>query len=203
MIQRLSAGQYAAIITELATPLAASLQMEIWGVEVSLSGRPLMRVFVENILKPDPAEEDAPFAEGGVDVEACAHLSRLLGLALDVEADSLPESYILEVSSPGLERPFFSLAQMPPYIGQEIYCTLLESPPPFEDRRKFSGILHAVEGNTLTLALKEAIPGQESVYLPIAWENIRKAHLVHHFPDTSKPVSPSRGKKKATHSTPV
>lgn len=196
MIQRLSAGQYAAIITELATPLAASLQLEIWGVEVSLSGRPLIRVFVENILKPEPAEGDAPFVEGGVDVEACAHLSRLLGLALDVEAESLPESYILEVSSPGLERLFFSLAQVTPYIGQEIYCTLLESPPQYEDRRKFSGMLQAVDGSTLTLALKEVAPGQDTL-LPIAWENIRKAHLVHHFPDTSKPVSPSRGKKKS------
>ncbi len=209
MIQRLSASQYAGIIHELAEPLAASLQLEIWGIEVLLSGRPLVRVYVESVKLSDaetpqnlPQEENATFSEGGVDIEACASLSRLLGLALDVEAETLPDSYILEISSPGLSRPFFSPTQLARYVGQEITCTLYESPTCFVDRRKFTGLVHAVENTSFTLELAEshASAPQTPLLVSIEWANVRKANLIHHFPDTSKPVSPSRGKKATSNS---
>ena len=59
------------IIYSLAAPQAAAMGLEIWGIEVQSAAKSLVRVYVEG---PE-----------GVDIEQCAELSRLLGLALEVE----------------------------------------------------------------------------------------------------------------------
>ncbi len=86
-------------IAEFTAPLALSLGLDVWGVEVALGPRSLVRVYVEKA------------GEEGVDIDACAELSRLLGLSLDVE-DLVEGAYTLEVSSPGLERVYFTEAQL-------------------------------------------------------------------------------------------
>ena len=111
----------AAAIADLAAPLAASLGLELWGVELAFSGRGLVRVFVES--------------EDGVSVDQCAELSRLLGLSLDVE-DLVPGAYVLEVSSPGLERTFFTEAQLARAVGQRVEITLHEPRPALLRRKK-------------------------------------------------------------------
>ena len=107
-------------IAHLAAPLAASLGLEVWGVEV---GAGVVRVFADALPQTGagdadtgPGEKDAFRTEGGVSIDACADLSRLLGATLDTE-DLIAGAYTLEVSSPGLARLFFSPAQLAAYVG--------------------------------------------------------------------------------------
>jgi ribosome maturation factor RimP len=101
------AARFEALVRDHAALLAESLGLVLWGVEVIPSGRTLVRVFVER-----PAEKDAPAAvPAGVDVDACAELSRRLGLALEV-GNVFAGPWTLEVSSPGLDRLFFHPDQL-------------------------------------------------------------------------------------------
>lgn len=195
------------IINRLATPLAASLGLEIWGVEITGSSRPLVRVYVDvpglssSIEEPvedtgetvaghaarTAAESAADTAAGpGVSIDQCAELSRLLGLSLDVE-DIFASGWTLEVSSPGLERPFFHLDQMCPYLGREIEATLSAPLDTWPGRKKFCGILQQIENGCFTLDLP-LIPvarrrADEPASVSIPWSGVRKASLVHVFPE--------------------
>ena len=76
---------------------------EFWGLEYQTqSGSTLLRIFIES--------------EDGISVEHCAEVSRQLSLMLDVE-DPIQGVYRLEVSSPGMARPFFTLDQYRRHIG--------------------------------------------------------------------------------------
>ena len=160
-------------------PLILSMDLSLWGMETHTGGpRTVLRIYVEG---PE-----------GVTIDECAKLSRHIGLALDVE-DTMPEAYTLEVSSPGLERPFFSPEQIAAYTGKPVELTLKDAHPDFVGRRKFNGIVHAVEGETITLALQA---DQEGETLAFHWDDVKKAKLVHIFPDTSKEASRAKNKKK-------
>lgn len=113
-----------------------------------------------------------------VDINQCAHISRMIGLALEVE-DAFADAWILEVSSPGLERQFYEVNQLSTYLGHPLDVTLIDPHTDFENRRKFRGTLKSVESNTFTLIL-DTPANTECVIL---WENVKKAHLVHIFPD--------------------
>lgn len=153
-------------LERLILPLAESLGLELWGIEILGSGRPIVRVYVEG-------------SEGHTDIEQCAELSRLAGLALDVE-DIMPGAYSLEISSPGLERPFFSLNQLRGYAGQTIRLTLHSPEESWPGRKKFQGILTATSETGLTL-LPEDQPANENLPLTTLWTNVQQAKLVHDF----------------------
>jgi len=146
------------------------MNLTLWGLELGAGPRLVVRIYVEG---PE-----------GVNIDQCADISRHTGLALEVE-DIISGAYILEVSSPGLERPFFSAAQMAAYVGSPVVVVLREPHGEFSGRRKFPGTLQGVNGEDVTLSL----PEEEGV-LTVHWNDIKKAHLVHVFPDTSN------GKKK-------
>ncbi len=176
-----------ALIRNHAEPLAGDLGLEIWGVELAGGSRPVVRVFVETRHAPDQ-DADSP---QGVDIEQCAELSRRLGLALEVE-DMFPETWTLEVSSPGFERPFFSLEQLPPYLGRELELVLAAPLEDWPGRKTFRGPLRALYEDSLELGLdagQRRADEPETVRLP--WDHVRRAHLVHLFEEPEKP-----GKKK-------
>jgi ribosome maturation factor RimP len=137
-------------------------------------------------------------------VEQCAEISRLVGLALEVE-EIFGGAWVLEVSSPGLERAFFRLEQMTPYVGREVEVNLWEAHGDFPGRRKFRGVLRAVGKESVALRLAgtpavpvEAVPEGRDVVFP--WRSVRKVRLVHIFPDTGrmgagKAAGKSGGKK--------
>lgn len=100
-------------IIELATPLAAARGLVIWGLEIGGKPPRNVRLFV-----------DSPAGEGaGATIDQCEEISRQLGLALEVE-DWLPGPWNLEISTPGLERIFFELSQMRPYVGDFVEAVL-------------------------------------------------------------------------------
>jgi ribosome maturation factor RimP len=78
-------------IREVVAPILNSMGLELVDLELSGHGRRgLLRIFIDKA--------------GGVNVDDCEQVSRYVGHALDV-ADPIPYAYLLEVSSPGLDRP--------------------------------------------------------------------------------------------------
>jgi len=124
-------------IQELIRPICSAMGVDIWGVHTSFSGRRgLVRIYI-----------DTP---QGVTLEQCTQLSREAGNLLDVE-DILHGSYTLEVSSPGLDRTFFTPEQMRDYLGREIRIMFSR---PVEGRKKFTGILKSVSEEQIRIELE-------------------------------------------------
>lgn len=193
-------------VTRLSAPLAASLGLELWGVEILGASRPLVRVYVDAPNPPAPPDNEAE-AEytreetAGVTIDQCAELSRLLGLSLDVE-DMFTSGWTLEVSSPGLERPFFRLDQLRAYPGREIEVTLAAPLEGWPGRKKFHGVLSRITDSVFTLDLPLAPAARRTADEPasadIPWSAVRKAVLVHTFPEPGAKKSGS-GKRHGTN----
>lgn len=138
-------------------PAVTALGYEFWGLEYLTHARQsVLRVFI-----------DGP---NGITVEDCALVSRQLGALLDVE-DPIAGDYTLEVSSPGMDRPLFTLDQFARYIGEQVRIRLRA---PFEGRRNFAGRLVGVEAEDVVVVVED-----HEYLLPI--EMIDKAQIVPQF----------------------
>jgi len=126
----------------------ADLRLECIGVEFTPShGQSTLRVYLDLLDKSEPGEAGADGERREVGIEDCETASRELSALLDVE-DPIPGNYVLEVSSPGLDRPLFSAAQFAKVVGQEIKLLLNA---PLDGRRRLRGKLISVEGEHITL----------------------------------------------------
>jgi ribosome maturation factor RimP len=108
--------------------------------------------------------------EGGVTLDDCVALSREIGDLLDVE-DMIEQEYVLEVSSPGLDRPLTREKDFIRFTGEKIKVKLSE---PMKGRRKFVGLLKQVEGGAIHLDVDGA-----PVEIPL--DAVQKANLVYEF----------------------
>ena len=144
-------------LQEMLQGAVEDLGCELWGIECQHAGRFMtVRLFIDK--------------EGGVTVDDCADVSRQVSAILDVE-DPIADKYNLEVSSPGLDRPLFTLPQFERYIGQDISVHLRI---PVIERRKWQGKLERIENDMVTLI----VDGQEQV---VVFGNIQKANVVAKF----------------------
>lgn len=144
-------------LQDLVAPAVTALGFELWGVEYLTRGRQItLRVFIDS---PE-----------GISVDDCAAVSRQVSALLDVE-DPISSDYTLEVSSPGMDRPLFTLEQYQQWVGAQVKLRLRA---PYEGRRNFSGRLNGVEGDEVILVV-----GEEEYLLPI--ELIDRAHVVPQF----------------------
>jgi len=144
-------------LQEMLQGTVEDLGCELWGIECQRAGRFMtVRLFIDK--------------EGGVTVDDCADVSRQVSAILDVE-DPIADKYNLEVSSPGLDRPLFTLPQFERYIGQDIAVHLRI---PVMERRKWQGKLERIENDMVTLI----VDGQEQV---LVFGNIQKANVVAKF----------------------
>ena len=141
----------------LLIPIVEALGYRCWGIEFLSQGRhSLLRVYIDH---PE-----------GISVEACAAVSRQAGAVLDVE-DPISGDYTLEVSSPGMDRPLFTLEQYAAYIGEQAKIRLRA---PYDGRRNFQGVIRGVEGEEVGLL------GEDHEYLlPI--DSIDKGQIVPRF----------------------
>jgi len=89
---------------------------------------------------------------------------------LDVE-DPISTEYSLEVSSPGLDRPLFELSHFEAVVGETIN---VKTSMPLNGRRKFKGILAAIENDTLIVT----VDGED---YELVISNVDKANLVPNF----------------------
>ena len=144
-------------LQEMLQGAVEDLGCELWGIECQRTGRFMtVRLFIDK--------------EGGVTVDDCADVSRQVSAIFDVE-DPIADKYNLEVSSPGLDRPLFTLPQFERYIGQDIAVHLRI---PVMERRKWQGKLERIENDMVTLI----VDGQEQV---LVFGNIQKANVVAKF----------------------
>jgi ribosome maturation factor RimP len=80
-------------------------------------------------------------------VDDCARLSRAISVVLD-EADPIAGEYMLEVSSPGIDRPLMKRADYERFLGHE---AKLETNEPVDGRKRFQGVLTALEGDSVSI----------------------------------------------------
>ena len=126
--------------------------------------RPILRLRIDR-LNADPG--------GGVTVDECAGVSRGLEEVLDAREDLLP-SYILEVSSPGVDRPLRKRRDFERSIGREIAVRGFE--PLAEGAKRIEGVLLGVEGSGAAEVLQLRLADGTEVDVPRA--AIAKAKLV-------------------------
>lgn len=139
---------------QLLEPAVQVLGFELWGLELQMQGKySLLRIYIDG---PD-----------GVNVDDCAAVSHQVSGVLDVE-DPISGEYTLEVSSPGIDRPLFSLPQYQRYVGETIKVQLRVA---FEGRRKFTGVLSGIDNDEIVLISD----GHEYV---LPFELIDKAQLI-------------------------
>jgi ribosome maturation factor RimP len=138
----------------LLQPLVEDLGYEFVGLEYSSNPKnPALVVYID---QPE-----------GIAVEDCERVSREAAALLDVE-DPIAGHYRLEISSPGLDRPLFTLEHYEQFIGELAQISLFA---PQDGRRKYKGrILGTGEG--------EVRIEQDSAEVTLDLANIAKARLV-------------------------
>lgn len=144
-------------LEKLILPLVEALGLQWVGLQVlPQSGQSLIRVFVDK--------------QGGVTVEDCEQLSRRINAMLSVE-DAVIQDYALEVSSPGLDRVLFTVAQCAEQIGKKVAVRLSA---PMEGKRNFTGRLSGVKEDMLHLMLLD----NDTEALQLSFAAIKEARLV-------------------------
>ncbi|MFU2208673.1 ribosome maturation factor RimP [Solidesulfovibrio sp. C21] len=157
-------------IRELISPFLAAKGLVAWGVELAASGhRQLVRLYLD-------LADDVPRTpeRRGVTIDECATVSRHLGSLLEME-DIFHGPYVLEVSSPGLGRRFFTAGQLPAYIGETIEAKLAA---PRDGRKRFRGKLTAVAGVRVTMTV-DSVP--QAFSLSFDFDEADKVRLIHAF----------------------
>ncbi len=120
--------------------------------------RPTLQVMAE---RQDGAE---------MNVDNCAEISRAISALLDVE-DPIADSYLLEVSSPGIDRPLVKAADFERFAGQEVK---LETRHALDGRKRFRGRLLGHEAGLVRLELADG----SGTTAEIALADLAEAKLV-------------------------
>ena len=150
-------------IAALLGPTIESLGLELLGIEyMPAPGGATLRLYID---VPASAQEGEP--ERTVGIDDCEAVSREVSAQLDV-ADPISGNYTLEVSSPGLDRPLFSLAQFARFAGAQAKVALKL---PQDGRRRLQGTILHVGGDSVVFAL-------DGAEFTVAADNIDKARLV-------------------------
>jgi ribosome maturation factor RimP len=141
-------------ITGLAESVASGYGVRVVDVELAGSLRkPTVRVFIDK--------------EEGVTLEDCEKVSRALSAVFDVE-DPIHTPYVLEVSSPGMDRPLKRLRDFDENVGKLARVVTTER---IDEQNFFIGRITSVENGDITLLLE----GDKEIKVP--FERISKARL--------------------------
>ena len=137
-------------ILALADPIAEDLGLAVVRVRVMSGKRKTIQIMAERQ------------SDGLMEVGDCERLSRELSATLEVE-DPISDAYVLEVSSPGLDRPLTDLRDFQTYEG---YLARLELDRLVEGRKRFRGILVGVDGDNVEIDLDNE---EETAQIPFGW----------------------------------
>lgn len=143
-------------INALLAPVIEAMGYEFWGLDYIQGRGAVLRIFIDH--------------ENGISVDDCAAVSHQVSGVLDVE-DPISGEYNLEVSSPGMDRPLYTLEQFERYVGEEVQLRLLA---PVAGKRRLKALLEAVEGEELVVKT-----GAEVLRVPFA--QVDRANLVPTF----------------------
>ena len=109
--------------------------------------------------------------EGGIEVDHCGDISTAVSAVLDVE-DPIEENYVLEVSSPGIDRPLTRLKDFEMWKGWE---ARIETTELIDGRRRFKGTLGGVEGEEVLIEIED---GKETVTIGLQFDWLSDAKLI-------------------------
>lgn len=144
-------------LLDLFEPEVVAIGYELLGIELTQNGNgSILRVYIDK--------------DGGVDIDDCVAVSHQLTGLLDVE-DPIAGHYDLEVSSPGLDRPLFTIEQFNKFIGEMVKIRLYEK---HNGRKRFVGVLHAVNDD-------EVVINCEDEEYKVPFRLIERARLVPQF----------------------
>ncbi|MFQ9509866.1 MAG: ribosome maturation factor RimP [Lachnospiraceae bacterium] len=130
--------QYETKTEELLMPIMQEHNYELVDVEyVKEAGTWYLRIYIDK--------------EGGISIDDCEIVSRALGDILDKE-DFIEDSYILEVSSPGLGRPLKKEKDFKRSLGSEVEIRLFK---PLNKTKEYVGILTSFDQDTVTIELED------------------------------------------------
>lgn len=142
-------------IETLIEPALADMGYELVRVRVSGSQRKTLQIMADRL---DGA---------AMGVDDCADISHAVSAILDVE-DPITDAYVLEVSSPGIDRPLTKLPHFGRYVGFEAKVELHHM---IDGRKRFSGKLLGVDGDTIRLE-------HDGVAVDLPFAEIRNAKLI-------------------------
>ena len=124
-------------VTELAKPIVEEEGCTLWDVEyVREAGSRYLRVYIDK--------------QGGVDINDCERISRRLDPVLD-EADPIPESYVFEVGSAGIERELKRPGDFEAFLGSEVEVKLYQ---PANGQKSFIGTLVSYDDGVTEIEVK-------------------------------------------------
>jgi ribosome maturation factor RimP len=145
-------------VVNVIEPVVTGLGYELVGVEFGQAENgTTLRVYID---KPD-----------GIVMEDCATVSRQLNAVLDVE-DTIRSAYLLEVSSPGIDRPLFTEAQFAAQVGERVKIRLSND---VGGRRNFKGQLVAVADGMATVEV-------DGIDYELAVSDVEQANIVGRLP---------------------
>ena len=144
-------------ISELVEPILDEMDVELVDIEyLSNHGRWIVRVYVDK--------------EGGITVDDCAGVSREIDAIIEIK-DIIPHAYVLEVSSPGLNRPLKKEKDFQRAVGKKIKA---KTSVPLKGRRHFTGYLKDFQNDILYLELEDKV-------VALSRRDVEKANLVYEF----------------------
>ena len=150
--------QYEERTEQLVMPIADENNFELVDIEyVKEAGNWFLRVYIDK--------------QGGITIDDCELVSRALSEQLDKD-DFIEDSYILEVSSPGLGRPLKKEKDFERSIGKEVEVRLFQA---INKQKEYIGILTSYDKDTVTVELEEENP------LTIQRKNIALIRLAFDF----------------------
>jgi len=142
-------------LTSLIDPVVTGLGYELLGIEYIAQGRhSVLRIYIDS--------------EQGIELGDCERVSRQVSGVLDVE-EPLQGQYVLEVSSPGTDRPLFKAEHYARFVGQRVRVRLRR---PRDGQRKFLGVLEDIDEEGILLRDAENGHG-----IKLAFADIDKANL--------------------------
>jgi ribosome maturation factor RimP len=140
-------------LSELLAPIVEDLGYRFWGLEYQVrKADALLRIYI-----------DSP---NGISVDDCATVSHEVAGILDVE-EPISMAYILEVSSPGMDRILFNAQQFSEFVDEEVKVKLNQM---VDGRRKIKGVITSVDGEQITIKSDEE-------KITIAFDQIMRARI--------------------------
>lgn len=150
-------------IREAAERVARSDGLEIFDIEWKIGKQRLLRVYIDRL--PDPSN---PASNASISHADCQRVSEQLSVILDVEELVPGPGYILEVSSPGLDRKLIKASDYERFAGRLARIWVNE---PIENQKFLEGRLAGLADGNVKLAVKDR-------ELSVPFADIRKANLV-------------------------
>jgi ribosome maturation factor RimP len=135
-------------MAEIITPVIEDLGFELVRVRLMSGKESILQIMAER-------------PEGGIEVDDLAEISTAVSATLDVE-DPILDTYTLEVSSPGIDRPLTRLKDFATFEGYE---AKLETDELIDGRRRFKGELAGVEDDEVLINIEEGTIGLKFEWL--------------------------------------